>query len=137
VVDRRRPAEVERLIEDLRGGQVAPELHLAGGAERAGQRAARLGGEADRAAPVAIAHQYGLDGPRVVRAEQVLDGAVRRVRLTLDGEGRERDVVAQGPAHGERQVRHVLESAGAPRRPSPHLIGAVAGLPEILKLRCQ
>ena len=61
------PAEVERLVEDLRRGQVAPELHLPGGAERAGQRAARLRGEAERAPAVAVAHQHRLDRPPVVR----------------------------------------------------------------------
>src|SRR5919112_1786304 len=49
------------LVEDLGRGQVAAELHRAGGAERAGERAAGLRGDADRAPAVAIAHQHGLD----------------------------------------------------------------------------
>ena len=61
VVDRLDAAEVQHLVEDLRRGQVAAELHRAGGAERAGQRAAGLRGDADRAAAVAVAHQHGLD----------------------------------------------------------------------------
>ena len=72
VVDRLDAAEVQHLVEDLRGGQVAAELHRPGGAERAGQRAARLRGDADRAAAVAVAHQHRLDRPPVVGVEQRL-----------------------------------------------------------------
>ena len=36
---------MQGLIEHLGGGQVAPEAHLAGRAEGAGERAAALGGE--------------------------------------------------------------------------------------------
>ena len=71
-------AEVQRLVEDLGRRQVAAELHRAGRAERAGQRAARLRGQAQRAAPVAVAHQHRLDRPAVVRVEQRLDRAVAR-----------------------------------------------------------
>ena len=60
-------AEVQRLVEDLRGGQVAAEAHLTGGAERAGQRAARLRGQAQRPAAVAIAHQHRLHRAAVAR----------------------------------------------------------------------
>jgi hypothetical protein len=42
MVDLFDPAEVERLVDDLRRGQVAPELHLTGRAEPAGERAPRL-----------------------------------------------------------------------------------------------
>ena len=49
--------------------------------KRARQRAARLRGQAQRAAPVAVAHEHGLDRPAVVRAEQRLDRAVAGVRL--------------------------------------------------------
>ena len=42
VVDRFDTAEVQRLVEDLRGAQVATEAHLSGRTEPAGQRAARL-----------------------------------------------------------------------------------------------
>ena len=59
------PAEVQDLVEDLRRAQVAPEAHRARGAERAGQRAARLRRHAHRAPPVAVAHQHGLDRPAV------------------------------------------------------------------------
>ena len=48
------PAEVERLVEDLPGRQVAAEAHLPGRAERAGERAAGLRGEAQRAPAVPV-----------------------------------------------------------------------------------
>ena len=63
-----RAAEVERLVEDLGGREVAAEAHPAGRAEGAGQRAARLARQAERAAPVAVAHQHRLERARVVRA---------------------------------------------------------------------
>ena len=81
VVDRLDAAEVQHLVEDLGRGQVAAELHRAGGAERARERAAGLRGDADRAAAVAVAHQHGLDGAAVVRVEERLDRAVGGVRL--------------------------------------------------------
>jgi hypothetical protein len=84
VVDRLGAPEVQRLVEDLRGGEVAPEPHLAGGAECARQRAAALRGQAQRAAVVAVAHEHRLDRPAVVGAEQRLDGAVAGVRLVLE-----------------------------------------------------
>ena len=53
--------EVERLVDDLRRGQVSPEAHRAGCAERARERAARLRGEAQRPAAVAVAHEHRFD----------------------------------------------------------------------------
>jgi hypothetical protein len=79
VVDVVEAPEVQGLVEDLARGQVAPELHLPGGAEAAGQRAARLRREAQRAPVVAVAHEDGLTGPPVVCAEERLDRAVARV----------------------------------------------------------
>ena len=81
VVDGLDAAEVQRLVEDLGGGEVAPEAHRAGRAERAGERAAGLGGDADRAAPVAVAHQHRLDRVAVVGAEERLDRPVLRLGL--------------------------------------------------------
>ena len=83
VVDRFDAAEVERLVEDLVGGEVAAELHLAGRAEGAGQRAARLRGDADRAPAVAVAHQHRLDRAPVGGVEERLHGAVVGARLGL------------------------------------------------------
>ena len=92
VVERLDAAEVQDLVEDLRGGQVAAELHRAGRAERARQRAARLRGDADRATAVAIAHEHGLDRAAVVGVEERLDGAVARVRLVGERERRVGDL---------------------------------------------
>ncbi len=128
VVDRLDAAEVQRLVEDLVGAQVAAELHLAGGAEAAGQRAAGLRGEADRAAPVAIAHQDRLERAPVGGQEEGLDGAVVGACLRLEGEGRERHGSAEPLPQGGRQVGHLLIGAGPACRPLPHLGGAVGGL---------
>ena len=75
--DRLEPPEVQHLVEDLGRLQVAAELHRARGAERAGERAARLRRDADRAAAVAVAHQHRLDRMPVGGAEERLHGAVR------------------------------------------------------------
>ncbi len=109
--------------------QVAAEPHLPGRAERAGQRAARLRGEAERAAAVAVAHQHGLDGAPVGGREQRLDGAVARVRLVARAQRRER--------HAPPRARRAARPAGrsSPRRSRrraavqrPDLAGAVGGL---------
>ena len=113
VVDRFDAAEVERLVEDLVGAEVAAELHLAGGAEGAGQRAARLRGEADRAAPVAVAHQHRLDRPPVGGVEERLDGAVVGLRLGLEARG--------SRAAPRRRAARAAAPAGwsSPRRSAP------------------
>ena len=91
--------------------QVAAELHRAGRAERAGQRAARLRRDADRAAAVAVAHQHGLDGAAVGGAEQRLDRAVLGVRLV--GE------LQRGERHARRPARRAARPAGRSSRRSP------------------
>ena len=88
-------AEVQRLIEDLRGGQVAAERHPAGRAEVAGQRAAGLARQADRAAAVAVAHQHGLERPAVGGLEERLAGPVAGADLALELERRERQLLLQ------------------------------------------
>jgi hypothetical protein len=125
VVGRLDSAEVERLVEDLGRRQVPPEPHLSGGAERAGQRAARLGREAERPAPVAVAHQHGLDGMALVRAEQRLDGPVPRLRLLRELEGRERHVARELVAQSPWEVRHPLVAVGPACGPGPDLPGAI------------
>ena len=121
-------AEVQRLVEDLRGGQVAAELHPPGGAEGAGQRAARLAGQAQRAAPVAVAHQHGLQRPAVVGAQQRLLGAVGGQRLVLEAQRGQRHLVGERLAQRRGHVGHLLVGGGAARGPLPHLAGAEGGL---------
>ena len=99
--------------------EVAAELHLPGRAEGAGQRAARLRGEADRAAPVAVAHQHRLQRPPVGGVEEGLDGAVVGFGLRLDGQGRERHLRRQPLAQRRRQVRHLLVGRAPRARPTP------------------
>ena len=131
VVDRLDAAEVERLVEDLVGAQVAAELHLAGGAEGAGQRAAGLRGEADRAAAVAVAHQDRLQRAPVGGAEERLDGAVVGASLGVDGQRRERHRVLEALAQGRRQVGHLARRSGrrAPPTPTPGRRGRRARRP--------
>jgi hypothetical protein len=124
VVDRLHAAEVQRLVEDLRRGQVASEAHLAGRAEGAGQRAAGLRGDADRAPTVGVAHQDGLDGTAVAGAKQRLDGSVSRVGLAGELERRERDPLRELGAQPGRQVGHLGVGARAARRPGPGLARA-------------
>ena len=137
VVDRLETAEVERLVEDLGRGQIPPERHLAGCAERARQRAAGLRREAERAAPVAVAHEHGFDRVAVGGREQRLHGAVPRGALGLDGQGRERNRSGELVAERPRQVRHRLVAARPARRPVPHLAGAVGGLAAVAQRRLE
>src|SRR6266480_1496402 len=129
MVDRFEAAEMQGLIEHLGGGQVAPEAHLAGRAEGAGERAAALRGEADRPPPVAEAHQHCFHGHPVAGAEQGLDGAVARAGLVLDLERREGDPLRQPRAKCRRHIRHLGIAVCAPRGPRPDLARAKAGLP--------
>ena len=110
MVDRLEPPEVQHLVEDLGGAQVAAEPHRAGGAERARERAARLRGDADRAAAVAVAHQHRLDRMPVGGAEERLHGAVRGLGLVLDRERRERE--------RRRRARRGARAAGSSSRRS-------------------
>ena len=138
VVDRLDAAEVQHLVEDLRGGQVAAEAHRPGRAERAGQRAARLRGDADRAAPVAVAHQHRLDGAAVGGVEERLDGAVarraprRRARASRTARAR-----PSSRAQRRREVGHRLVAGRAARGPAPHLPGAEGGLAELGQRRVE
>ena len=127
---RERPeaAEVERLVEDLGRREIPPEPHLTRGAERARQRAAGLRGEAERAPPVAVRHEHGLDRMAVVRREERLHGAVARARLGLDFERREGDVLLERLSQPDGYVRHRPVVGSAARRPLPDLACAVRRL---------
>jgi hypothetical protein len=128
VIHRRRAPEVQGLVEDLARGQVAAELHLAGGAERAGQRAARLRGQAQRAPFVLVAHEHRLDRAPIVGAEQRFHRAVAGVGLVLERQGGERHLVGQPRAQSGGQIGHLVVAAGAACRPCPYLAGAKARL---------
>ena len=128
VVDGLDAAEVQHLVEDLGRGEVAAELHRAGGAERARERAAGLRADADRAAPVAVAHEHGLDGATVVGVEERLDRAVGRVRLTHQLERAERHLFGELRAQRGGKIRHLLVRLSALGRPAPDLPRAERGL---------
>src|SRR3954471_4000230 len=124
VVERLDPPEMQHLVEDLGRGEVAAELHLAGRAERAGQRAARLRAHADRAPPVAVAHEHSLDRAPVGGLEERLDRAVGGVCLAHQRQRREGDLGGQARAQRCRQIGHLLVAGRARGRPAPHLPGA-------------
>jgi hypothetical protein len=124
VVDLGLAAEVERLVEDLGLRQVASELHAAGRAERAGERAARLRAQAQAAPAVAIAHEDGLDGPPIVGAEEGLLGAVAGLGVELEVERAEWNLAGQGLPKRGGQVGHLVVGASATSNPLPDLPGA-------------
>ena len=95
VVDLAAATEVQRLVEDLRRRQVAPEAHRPGGAEGARERAARLRGQAQGPPPVAIAHEHGLHRAPIGGLKQRLDGAVGGAGLLHEREARVRDGLVQ------------------------------------------
>ncbi len=120
--------EVERLVDDLRRGQVSAEAHRAGRAERARERAARLRGEAQRSAAVAVAHEHRFDGMPVRGIEEHLYRPVARFALGDELEGREGHRLDERRAERLRQRRHVVVRRRAARSPLPHLAGAIGGL---------
>src|SRR5215204_677878 len=126
----RAPSGGDRLRRDLLRRQVADEPLRAGVAERAGQRAADLARDAERAA-VALGDVDALDlGASVARArrrhaDQPLAGAVLRDLLGDDLGTIERVGVGKRSPQALADVRHVLEAAGAAKvDPVPELRGA-------------
>ena len=122
MVDRLEPPEVERLVEDLRRGQIAPERHRAGRAERARERAARLRREAERAAAVPVAHQHRLDRMPVVRCGRASSPCRRATRCSrLDASAsrtaRSPRALAQRDAGGSSSRRS--RRRRAPPTPTP------------------
>src|SRR5581483_1339702 len=122
---------MQRLIYDLRRREVSPEGHLARRTELTCQRAARLGGEAQRAASVAIAHEHRLHRMAVARAKERFDRAVAGLPLELNREGRERDAPLELDAQAARQIGHRGVAGGAARRPRPDLAAAEGRLAEL------
>ena len=137
VIDGLEPPEVQRLVEDLPRGQVAPEAHLPRGAERAGQRTARLRGDADGAAAVAVAHQHGLDRMPVVRVEEGLHRAVARMGPLDHRQRRERHLIGQRSAKTGGHVGHLGVVARAARNPGPDLARAVGRLAALRERRLE
>ena len=128
VVDRLDPPEVERLVEDLGGGEVASKAHRARRAERAGEWTTGLRRDADRAPAVAVAHEHGLDRVAVVRAEERLDRPVAGLALLDHLQGRERHRVRERRSQPLRQSRHLLVRRHATGCPLPDLTAAVRRL---------
>jgi hypothetical protein len=90
MVHRLAPAEMECLVDDLGRRQIPAEAHRASRAERAGQRAAGLRREAQRATAVLVAHEDGLHRMALRRTEERLHGAVASFAFRDDLERRER-----------------------------------------------
>ena len=118
-------AEVQRLVEDLRGRQVAREAHRAGRAEAARQRAART---ARTGRPSAGRRGSASAPPRPGGRRAVANSALTvpsRARASrAQREGRERDLARRARAQRGRQVGHLLVAAGPAGGPRPHLAGA-------------
>src|SRR5262249_12454316 len=129
--------EVERLVKDLRRGEVPPERHRPRRAERAREGTTGLRREAERTPSVAVAHEDRLDRMPVAGAEERLDRAVLRLALGLDGERGEGHHRGEFVAQRARQVRHRVVAGGAPRGPLPDLPGAERGLAALLQHRLE
>ena len=108
---RERVAPEARLVDDLRGREVAPEAQLPGGAERAADGAAGLARDAQRRALATraarrVAHEDRLDDPAVVEA-------VERLRRS-----------ARHPPRGSRS-RRACRTGSAPRESARSAPGSV------------
>ena len=95
-----------------RGAQVAHQRHRAGMAERAGQAAADLGRQAERAAPL-LGDQHALDLLPVGEAQEPLAGAVARALLVDDLRPRDGAARGEAVAQRDRQGGHAGEVARA------------------------
>ena len=99
--------------------QVASQAHRAGGAERAGQRAAGLRRDADRV-PVAVAHRHRLDRVPVAGGQPQLDRPVRRLLalplLQLAQRRLARRAACAGPAGRRSSPRNPAPARGRPHR---------------------
>ena len=109
----------KRLVDDLRRRQVAREPHAPGRAEGARQRTARLRGDADRAPPVAIAHQHRLQRAVIGGREQRLDGAVARARLVAAARGWRTEARARARRAARPGGRSSPRSRSRPWPPTP------------------
>ena len=89
---------------------------------------ARVVRPAERAAPVAVAHEHGLHRVAVVGAEERLHRPVPRLALGHDLERRERHLALEVRPQRLRERRHRLVGGDTVGRPSPRLAGAVLGL---------
>ena len=118
---RRKCSAWSRISEAVR---LRPNFIEPGRAERAGQRAARLRRQAQRAPAVAVAHEHGLDGPPVGGVKERLVRPVAGDRLVGERQRRERHLVVQARAQRGRHVGHRLVAARAARGPRPRLAGA-------------
>ena len=117
-----RAVRVPELADDLGRGQVAVETLLAGRAERAVERAARLRRDAQRPA-VVFRDVDGLDGVAAADVEQPLARAVRRRRVAHDR--RAADLGRAGELFPERlrEVGHRVDVPGeALVHPAQHLL---------------
>ncbi len=129
--------KVERLVEDLGRGEIPAKAHSPGRAERARERAAGLGGEAERATTVAVAHQHGLHRVAVVRAMQRLHRSVLRSPLGHDLDRRERHGLRERRPQRERAATSSRRSRThrAPSTPTPVARGTRARPPPAASLR--
>ena len=116
---RRRPLAVgvarhQDLADDLAGGQIAHQALRAGVAERAGQRAADLRGEAERAA-ILLGDEHGLRLVAVGEAQQPLARAVVGALLQADAGPLEREALREPLAQARATAMVMAAKSRAPR----------------------
>ena len=116
------------LAQDLVHLEVALVAGDAGQAERALERAAGLGGDAD-GAPRRLRDVDALDGGAVLQAEEVLDRTVEGLAALGHLGPAQRMLRVDLRARGLRQVRHLVDGADPLAvEPAVELVAAVCGL---------
>ena len=98
------------------------------------QRATGLGGKAERAPTVAVAHEDGLDRMAVGGSEERLHRAVAGACFALERERRVGERRREVGAERRREVGHLLVTLRPSGRPGPDLTRAVRRLAALDKL---
>ena len=118
--------------------RLRPKRIWPGRAERAGERAARLRRDADRAAAVAVAHQHRLHRMAVVRAEERLHRAVVRLSPRSTSSSVENGTARSSRPRSESGRFVICVVAGGPAgSPLPHLAGPVRRLSVLSQVQLQ
>ena len=107
------PLELQHLLEDFAGGEVADHAVDARGAEHAAHRAADLRADADGAVLLVVAEQHALDPLGVVQFQEQLFRAVGG--LAVLGDLRGPDLKLGGKLLAESAGRSVISSNAAAR----------------------
>ena len=113
-------ADLDELVDDLAGGEVALQPLEAGGAELAAHGAADLGGDADGLARILLtdaelrgADDDGLDEGLVAEFEEQLVGHVVGLLVEHECRGHELERLGEPGAEGLAEVEHLIPGTGA------------------------